>query len=40
VLSARPSMQHEAFMMTTDEFLQKPVDIRRLLTVVERFCSQ
>ena len=39
VLSARPSMQHEAFTMTVEEFMQKPVDITRLLTVVDRYCA-
>ena len=39
VLSARPSLQHEAFTMTVDEFMQKPVDISRLLTIVERYCA-
>lgn len=39
VLSARPSMQHDEFMMTVDEFVQKPVDIARLLTIVARYCA-
>jgi CheY-like chemotaxis protein len=39
VLSARPSMQHEAFTMTVDEFMQKPVDIARLLTILDRYCA-
>ena len=39
VLSARPSMQHEAFTITVDEFIQKPVDIARLLTIVDRYCA-
>jgi two-component system, chemotaxis family, chemotaxis protein CheY len=39
VLSARPSIQHEAFTMTVDEFIQKPVDIADLLTVVDRYCA-
>src|SRR5437868_5097346 len=34
VLSARPSLQHDAFMTTVDEFLQKPVDIAHLLTIM------
>lgn len=38
VLSARPSLQHEALMATVNEFLEKPVDIVRLLTVVDRYC--
>jgi CheY-like chemotaxis protein len=38
-LSARPSMQHESFTTTVDEFLQKPVDIAQLLTIVDRYCA-
>jgi CheY-like chemotaxis protein len=38
VLSARPSLQHDAFMTTVNEFLQKPVDIAHLLKIVERYC--
>jgi CheY-like chemotaxis protein len=39
VLSARPGLQHDAFMTTVNEFLQKPVDIAHLLTIVESFCT-
>ena len=39
VLSARPSLQHEAFKMTVDEFLQKPVDITQLLAMVDRYTA-
>jgi CheY-like chemotaxis protein len=39
VLSARPSLQHDAFMTTVNEFLQKPVDIMHLLTIVDRYCA-
>ena len=39
VLSARPSLQHEAYKMTVDGFIPKPMDITRLLTTVERYCS-
>jgi CheY-like chemotaxis protein len=38
ILSARPNLQHEAFMMTVNEFLQKPVDIVSLLAIVDRYC--
>jgi CheY-like chemotaxis protein len=38
VLSARPGLQHDVFMTTVSEFLQKPVDISHLLRIVERYC--
>jgi len=38
VLSARPGLQHDVFMTTVSEFLQKPVDMSHLLRIVERYC--
>jgi CheY-like chemotaxis protein len=39
VLSARPSMQHEAFFMEVEEFIQKPMDMTRLLTTIQHYCE-
>jgi CheY-like chemotaxis protein len=39
VLSARPSLQNDAFITTVEEFLQKPVEIIQLLNVVARYCG-
>jgi CheY-like chemotaxis protein len=39
VLSARPTMQHEAYTTYVDEFLQKPIDILPLLEIVGRYCT-
>jgi CheY-like chemotaxis protein len=39
VLSARPSLQHASFTITADAFIQKPLDIVHLLTLVDRYCA-
>jgi CheY-like chemotaxis protein len=39
VLSARPSMQHEAFFMEVGEFIQKPMDMTRLLATIKQYCE-
>jgi DNA-binding response OmpR family regulator len=34
MLSARPSSQHETYAIGADAFMQKPLDLTRLLDVV------
>jgi CheY-like chemotaxis protein len=40
VLSARSSMDHDTYAMSADGFINKPLNIDRLLDVVERYCHQ
>lgn len=40
VLSARPGMDHDAYGMSADGFISKPMNIDHLLDVVERYCRQ
>jgi CheY-like chemotaxis protein len=37
VLSARPNLQHEAYTISVEEFLQKPIDILELLSIISRY---
>jgi CheY-like chemotaxis protein len=39
VLSARLGMSHEAYSMSADGFIPKPMNIARLLDMVERYCD-
>jgi CheY-like chemotaxis protein len=38
-LSARGSIEHEQYTVTVDAFMRKPVDLDRLLDIVEGYCA-
>jgi CheY-like chemotaxis protein len=37
MLSARPSLQHETYAISADDFLQKPINVDSLLALIERY---